>query len=73
MSAQNNEGPFTWRTDAVGGSKRYSSMESLLEELERTGEWPEAGSREESRILKDGAWLCIYEHGIPVLVIGEMP
>ena len=73
LSERERETWYTWRTDAAHGGLWADSADEALASLVREGEWAEIGSDRESRDIADGAWLTIFEDGVPVLRRGLMP
>ena len=73
LSERERETWYTWRTDAAHGGMWADSADEALAALVREGEWAEIGSGREARDIADGAWLTIFEDGVPVLRRGLMP
>jgi len=68
-----NKTRYTWRTDAVSGTLWADNVDEAMATLVREGEWAEIGSDREACDIADGAWLTIFEEGVPVLRRGLMP
>ncbi len=64
---------YTYRTDAVHCDTEYTTAEEAIAAAVAANDWAEIDSKREARDIADGAWLCIYEDGVPEIVRGKMP
>lgn len=64
---------YTYRTDAIHSDAEYATADEALAAAVAEGEWAQPDSKREARDIADGAWLCVYEDGVPSLVRGTMP
>jgi predicted RNA-binding Zn-ribbon protein involved in translation (DUF1610 family) len=64
---------YTWRTDAVRSGMWADSADDVLASLVAQNEWPEIDSAREAREIADGAWLTIFDDGVPAIRRGQMP
>jgi hypothetical protein len=64
---------ITWRTDAAHGGFWAASAQAALAQLVAEREWSDIDASRETHDIANGAWLTIYEDGIPVLTRGQMP
>ncbi len=64
---------YTFRTDAMASSKEFATLEEAIDAAVAQREWAEFDSKREARDIADGAYLCVFADGCPVLVRGQMP
>lgn len=64
---------YTWRTDAASGEVKAADELSAVCELIKQREWAGLDSDREAREIANGAWLTIFEDGLPILSRGQMP
>lgn len=64
---------YTYATDAIRSYIEYPTSEAAIEAAIAEREWNALNSDREARDIANGAWLCVYENGIPMVTRGEMP
>ena len=64
---------YTYRTDAVHCDTEYATADEAIAAAIAANDWAEIDSKREARAIADGAWLTIFEDGVPVLRRGLMP
>lgn len=73
LPAERLDTAYTWSTDAASGEIEAADPDGAVRALVQQGEWAAVDSAREQRDIADGAWLTIFEDGLPVFERGTMP